>query len=187
MLAIALQLLGIFYEDKQNLLYVLNEAGERTHVRHTLDWQARRAHILENMQEVMSEVADPPQLPFEVEYLESKEFATYTRHRITFVVEEGDRLPAYLLIPKSITKPVPGVAASPYIRAVPLSYTTRRFLPTTAWPNAQPTLLVARRPHASATRAATRSVKNSTNSGARITPVFGMSCAYHRSCITGAV
>jgi dienelactone hydrolase len=98
-----------FYEDKSDLMFIQSETGEVRTVETQADWAERRAHILENMQEVMGDIATPPDVPFEVTYVESVKFETYTRHKITFQVEKGDRLPAYLLIPHEQKAPAPAM------------------------------------------------------------------------------
>lgn len=108
-LLISILLAAPFYEDKADLMQVSDGGGELAAVETAEDWAVRRGHILENMQAVMGEVVDPPDVDFEVVYEESVRFEKFTRHKITFQVEVGDRLPAYLLIPHEITKPVPGV------------------------------------------------------------------------------
>ncbi|MFP6598459.1 MAG: alpha/beta fold hydrolase [Candidatus Hydrogenedentota bacterium] len=98
-----------FYSDKANLMEVRSESGENRAVVNEEDWKIRRGHILENMQAVMGEVVDPAQVDFDVVYEESIRFEKFTRHKITFQVEAGDRLPAYLLIPHDVEEAVPGV------------------------------------------------------------------------------
>jgi len=98
-----------FYTDKTDLMQVQTETDGMRVVETASDWAERRSHILENMQKVMGEIASPPDVPFEVEYLESIEFDSYTRHKIIFVVEKGDRLPAYLLVPLELDAPAPAM------------------------------------------------------------------------------
>ena len=108
-LLLTLILAAPFYADKTDLLQVQHDSGEVTRIETQEDWLLRRGHILENMQEAMGAIKELPTNDLDVHYLESTRFDTYTRHKITFAPEAGDRLPAYLLIPHTITKPVPGV------------------------------------------------------------------------------
>lgn len=98
-----------FYFDKADLMEVQSDSGETRVVETVEDWNDRRNHILENMQEVMGEVAEPPSLDFDVVYEESVRFEKFTRHKVTFQVETGDRLPAYLSVPHGIKQPAPAM------------------------------------------------------------------------------
>jgi dienelactone hydrolase len=58
------------------------------------------------------EVAGPPPaglrpVPFDVRVEEEVRLETHVRRRISFAVEEGDRVPAYLLVPHGLTGPAP--------------------------------------------------------------------------------
>lgn len=48
-------------------------------------------------------------VPFNEEITESEDFGTYLRHKVYFDSAPGCRIPAYLLIPKGLTKKAPGV------------------------------------------------------------------------------
>jgi dienelactone hydrolase len=99
-----------FYEDKEDLLYVLNEAGEKMPVDSPETWSLRRAHLLENMQKVMGPwPGDARRVPLDIQVELEEEFPTHFRRKITFAVEPGDRLPAYLLIPKKINAKAPAM------------------------------------------------------------------------------
>jgi dienelactone hydrolase len=100
---------ALFYEDKSDLMRYQSSPGAYVDVESVVDWEIRRGHILANMQEVMGEVVDPPELDFDVVYEESIRFEKFTRHKIRFQVEAGDRLPAYLLIPHEIKEAVPAM------------------------------------------------------------------------------
>jgi dienelactone hydrolase len=90
-----------FYPDKLNLLVYRDEAGKEHAVRTVDDWATRRTHILANMQEVMGPLPDDStRVPLDVQVLEEVKEEKYTRKKITFAVEKGDRVPAYLLVPR---------------------------------------------------------------------------------------
>ncbi len=64
------------------------------------DFEAQRARILANMQLVMGELpAAAGKLPLDVQIIEETRTAKYVRKKITYQAEQGDRVPAYLLIP----------------------------------------------------------------------------------------
>ena len=65
------------------------------------DWAARRRHILDGMQEVMGPLSDRSNLPpLDMQISEEVDASKYNRLTITFVVETGDHLTAYLYLPK---------------------------------------------------------------------------------------
>ncbi|MBN2310804.1 MAG: acetylxylan esterase [Candidatus Hydrogenedentes bacterium] len=98
-----------FYPDKSNLLVYI-EAGEARPVTNPDDWQKRRAHILANMELVMGPFPDDARrVPLDIQVLDEQDFPAFTRRKITYSAEPGDRVPAYLLVPKGIDERVPGV------------------------------------------------------------------------------
>jgi dienelactone hydrolase len=99
-----------FYEDKSNLLVVLDDSGTSTPIETPEQWTARRAHILENMQAVMGELPAPrPQPAFDLVVESDEQLHGYTRQKITFVTEPGDRLPCYLSIPDDLEGKAPAM------------------------------------------------------------------------------
>jgi dienelactone hydrolase len=65
------------------------------------DWGRRRAAILAEMQRVMGDLPGPiRRVPLDVVVLETHEEANFTRQKITFQAEPGDRVPAYLFLPR---------------------------------------------------------------------------------------
>ena len=99
-----------FYEDKMKMLvYVDAEGTERT-VTNAEDWKKRRAHILANMEEVMGPLPDRSSLPeLEVEVLAAEDLGDVIRKKVTYVSEPGDRVPAYLLVPKGLNGKAPAM------------------------------------------------------------------------------
>ncbi len=96
---------GRDYPDHSNLLVVRDADGSERPVKTPQDWAARRAHILDGMQDVMGPLPDRCKLPpLDIKTSETLDAPTYTRKTITFVTEPGDRLSAYLYIPKGIDK-----------------------------------------------------------------------------------
>jgi dienelactone hydrolase len=66
-------------------------------------WSGRREMILHNMQLVMGEFPKAERPPLDIEEIETTDFPAFTRKKITFVSEEDDPVPAYLLIPKELS------------------------------------------------------------------------------------
>jgi dienelactone hydrolase len=67
------------------------------------NWQEWRARVLHNMQCVMGEVPHASRrVPLEMQTLAEERLPHFTRRKISFVAELGDRVPAYLLIPHDI-------------------------------------------------------------------------------------
>jgi pimeloyl-ACP methyl ester carboxylesterase len=98
------------YSDHRNLLVLRDATGQERPIRSADDWAKRREHILESMQLVMGELpGDKNKVPLDVEVGEEIETATYVRKKITFGVEQGDRLAAYLFVPKAREGKLPAV------------------------------------------------------------------------------
>jgi len=99
-----------FYPDHANLLVYRDADGMEHPVKSAADWAKRRAHILENMQSVMGPLPDiSNKVPLEMAVLEEEVLPHFTCRKITFAVEENDRLPAYLLIPHDIKDKAPAM------------------------------------------------------------------------------
>lgn len=89
-----------FYPDKLHLLTWRDGRGFEHRVETPADWEKRRAHILAAFELVAG--APPPETrkaPLAVQVIEETRLAKYVRRKITFAVEPGDRVPAYLLLP----------------------------------------------------------------------------------------
>ncbi len=73
-------------------------------------WEQHRNQVKANMQQVMGALPPATQkVPPDLEVLEETDFPTYTRKRITVAVEDWDRLPAFLLIPRKLDAPAPAM------------------------------------------------------------------------------
>lgn len=82
----------------------------RSHVIDKKDWLQHRADILRRMQEVMGPLPGPERLvPLKPEVLEEENQAGFIRRKITFQVELGDRLWAYLLLPEGTIEKRPAM------------------------------------------------------------------------------
>src|SRR5262245_21139562 len=102
------------YPDKARLL-VYREDGKEHPVKTAADWAKRRAHILANMQLVMGPLPDAAtKVPLAVERGEEieppgKAPRPYARWRVKFAVAKGERVTAYLLIPRERKGRLPAV------------------------------------------------------------------------------
>ncbi|MSR50721.1 MAG: acetylxylan esterase, partial [Gemmataceae bacterium] len=85
------------YPEKHSLLVVFDTKGNIVPVRNAQDWSRRRSHILDSMQEVMGPLPTK-KVPLDVKVLEETAKEKYTLKKITYASEEGDRVPAYLLV-----------------------------------------------------------------------------------------
>jgi fermentation-respiration switch protein FrsA (DUF1100 family) len=91
-----------FYPNHEHLLVVRSLDGAEAPVRSAADWQVRRSHILAHLQEVMGPLPGGERRVL----LDWKVHATfdepaYTRQKISYASEPGDRVPAWLLTPKT--------------------------------------------------------------------------------------
>ncbi len=98
------------YPDKMELLHWIDDAGESQTIQSQQDWRQRRAHILTNMQLVMGALPTAEKrCPLEVQVLDTEDLPKVTRKKITYQAIAGDRIPAYLCIPKGLSKPAPAM------------------------------------------------------------------------------
>lgn len=70
-------------------------------------WADHRREILANMQLVMGPFPAKSRLQLDVLEFERFETPHFTRTYITFAGDDGDRVPAYLLVPRLLVKPAP--------------------------------------------------------------------------------
>jgi dienelactone hydrolase len=90
-----------WYPDKTKLLVYVDENGAVQPVKTVQDWEKRRAHVLANMELVMGKLPDASgKARLDVQVIETVDGPDYVRKKISFAVEDWDRVPAYLLIPK---------------------------------------------------------------------------------------
>ncbi len=98
-----------FYPDKTKLL-TLRDGDRETPVTSAAEWAKRREHILANVQLVMGPLPDAAtKVPLDVQLGDGEVTDTHVRRRLTFASEKGDRVPAYLLMPKDIKGKLPAV------------------------------------------------------------------------------
>jgi fermentation-respiration switch protein FrsA (DUF1100 family) len=89
---------------------VRDQHGNERPIKTAAEWIERRKSILAAMQEVMGPLPDRSRLaPLDVNLVEETKGPLYIRRKLTFVAEKGDRVPAYLLIPKGHDGKLPAV------------------------------------------------------------------------------
>jgi pimeloyl-ACP methyl ester carboxylesterase len=90
------------YPDRSRLLEWRDDDGNPHPVQNLDDWARRREHFRIGMQEIMGPVPLDRQ-PLDIRIRETADNDTYTRFKIDYQPEPGDRVPAYLLVPKNRT------------------------------------------------------------------------------------
>jgi putative membrane-bound dehydrogenase-like protein len=91
---------------RDNLLFYRDDNGTPQPVRTPDEWKKRRAQILVAAQEIMGPLPGPEKkCPLDVKVTEETDCGTYVRRLLTYASEPGNRVPAYLLIPKGALQP----------------------------------------------------------------------------------
>ncbi len=91
------------YPDHTKLLVVRDSRGEEFPVTTPVDWEVRRAHILAHLQEVMGPLpGGERRVRLDPRVVETVDDGSYIRKKVTYASEPGDRVPAWLLLPKNI-------------------------------------------------------------------------------------
>lgn len=86
--------------NPRELLFYCDEAGDRRPVRTIAQWERRRAAVLRNFQRVAGPLPDASRkVPLHVQVISEERSEKFVRRKITFASEQGDRVPAYLLLP----------------------------------------------------------------------------------------
>jgi pimeloyl-ACP methyl ester carboxylesterase len=84
--------------------------GRSKKIRNAAAWQKRREQILDSMQIVMGPLPDRTfRIDLKWQNIEDTVINGIRRIKLTYEAENSDRVPAYLLIPENISKPVPGI------------------------------------------------------------------------------
>lgn len=103
------------YPDHSKLLLVRGGDGSERPVRTAEDWQARRAHILLGMEEVMGPLAGPVAKPgaagadLDLRVEGEEPLEKFVRKRVSFLALDGGRVPAYLLVPRDLRGKTAGI------------------------------------------------------------------------------
>jgi acetyl esterase/lipase len=98
------------YAADEPLLMLRGESTEPRRIDSRVDWGYRRAQILRSMAEVMGPLPKSERrVPLDVTVQSRQQADGYERIRLSFAVEPGDRVPAYLLIPDRLAEPAPAM------------------------------------------------------------------------------
>jgi len=99
------------YPEHQNLLYFLDETGNKQIVKTVADWETRKRHVLAHMQTVMGPLPKPLKpVSLSVETLEEKPVGGIVRRLITYHTDSLNRkVKAYLFLPKIGGAKVPAI------------------------------------------------------------------------------
>ncbi len=91
----------IAYNHQQPLTF--SDRGGLQPVKTPAEMGIRREHIRRGMVDAMGKLPDPSRrVPLEVRIDSREDKASYVRIKLTYVPEPGDRVPALLLVPKSV-------------------------------------------------------------------------------------
>lgn len=107
------------YADKANLLQYQDAAGRLQPVKSIADWRHRVRHLQGNLQKVMGPLPPPSTGPLDMRVVEETVTRLYTRRKITFAVEAGDRLSGYLLLPHATPAASAAAGSSPKSESTP--------------------------------------------------------------------
>jgi dienelactone hydrolase len=96
--------------DSNSLLIYTKSNGKTRKIRTTAKWQIRYEQILDSMQVVMGPLPGRTlKADLNRQNLEDTLINGIRRIKLSYEVENNDRVPAYLLIPENILEPVPGI------------------------------------------------------------------------------
>jgi dienelactone hydrolase len=99
-----------FYADKTALLTYLAADGKTRTIRTPEDWKIRRRHILGNFEKVAGPYPGAAKrVPLDVRIEGEEDLGGVVRKKLTYAAEPGDRVPAYLLVPKGLRGRAPAV------------------------------------------------------------------------------
>jgi pimeloyl-ACP methyl ester carboxylesterase len=89
--------------DHTNLLLFQDASGNVHPVKSPADWQKRRDAVLQAMQEVMGPLPGKDRrCPLDMKVDDEVDCGNYVRRLISYASEPGQRVPAYLLVPKAL-------------------------------------------------------------------------------------
>ena len=98
------------YQRHDELLVYQGDRDALQPIETRLQWGVRRSHILLGMQQAMGQLPGPSRrVPLDLQVHETTEADGYVRKRISYLAEPGDRVPAFLLIPNSVTQRAPAM------------------------------------------------------------------------------
>jgi dienelactone hydrolase len=89
-------------DHTQLLSFKPDAASAERPIKTPAEWARRREQILACVQQVMGPLPDSRRrVPLDVQVLEERSEPDYIRRKITYVPEPGDRVPAWLLLPRA--------------------------------------------------------------------------------------
>ncbi len=98
------------YEDRKRLLIVREADGTESAVKTIEDWERRRTHIVAHLETAMGPLpGEKWRVPLDVHIDASADAGKYVRHHLTYAADPGDRVPAYLLVPKNLESRAPAM------------------------------------------------------------------------------
>ncbi|MCC2669732.1 MAG: prolyl oligopeptidase family protein [Armatimonadetes bacterium] len=110
--AAAAPIAPLYPERTSNLLVLRDQPGVSTPIRSPREWRRRREHVLLNMQKVMGPLPGPKsRVPLNVRLEAETVTEKYVRKKLTFASAPGERVPAYLLIPRGLKGKAPAILA----------------------------------------------------------------------------
>lgn len=101
------------YRDKKNLLFYTDAQGRTQAVKSPADWRRRVQHLRCNMERVMGPLPEKSAESLDLQVKDEVRLDRYTRQRVTYVAEKGDRVPAFLLVPHDRQTRRPGMICLP--------------------------------------------------------------------------
>lgn len=100
------------YPDRIDLLKLRDATGNETRVANSKAWARRREHILANLQKVMGPLPGPEKrAPLDVRIESESDGGSFVRKKLTYASAPGERVPAYLLIPRERKGKLPAILA----------------------------------------------------------------------------
>lgn len=102
------------YQSHTDLSYFINGQGNQQPIKTPFDHAARRQHIMQQMQQVMGDLPSSAQrVPLDIQIQSIDDLESYWRLHLTYASDRNedriDRVPAFLLLPKKLTKPAPAM------------------------------------------------------------------------------
>lgn len=105
-----LRLKSAEYDSHRQLAFYRDSNDKPQPIKTRGGWARRRSHIHFGMHAAMGALPDPSRrVPLDVKTLSVEKSDKYTRHKITFASEPGDRVPAYLLVPHDLKAKAPAM------------------------------------------------------------------------------
>lgn len=98
--------------DRSDLLKLRDRSGKETRITTVRDWNTCRIHILGTMQSVMGSFPGPEKrVPLDVRIESETDAGVFIRKKLTYASAPGERVPAYLLVPKERKGKSPAILA----------------------------------------------------------------------------